>query len=345
MGTTGTKIKNGIVNILYPKKSIRDQFKDNTLLIGIETNTSMNELNATLQCLCHIEPLVNYIKYEFGKIKERIIFKSYEESGNCLTQSFKDLIEELWPDGLVQTEVPDANKYTNTAKSDKISDMIRKINPLYNENQHILIEIILTRLNQELNKAEKNEVDNNLIDTPTYKEPALKNFQEKFEKENKSKIGDFFYWTYCTNTKCKDCGKDYYQFSSCLYLFNSFVELYQYKLQNNNNNFDVKKINVLDCLDFSQKNQLQQQCSTCLNKRSCEIRKYIFCLPKILIFVFNKNIQMPNGINFSYTKTIRIKNFVGTKDEEEFKYDLIGIIIYTSQNGYIAFCNNPSNLS
>ena len=71
MGTTGTKIKNGIVNILYPKKSIRDQFKDNTLLIGIETNTSMNELNATLQCLCHIEPLVNYIKYEFGKIKER----------------------------------------------------------------------------------------------------------------------------------------------------------------------------------------------------------------------------------------------------------------------------------
>ena len=37
MGTTGTKIKNGIVNILYPKKSIRDQFKDNTLLIGIET--------------------------------------------------------------------------------------------------------------------------------------------------------------------------------------------------------------------------------------------------------------------------------------------------------------------
>lgn len=145
MGTTGTKIKNGIVNILYPKKSIRDQFKDNTLLIGIETNNSMNELNATLQCLCHIEPLVNYIKYEFGKIKERIIFKSYEESGNCLTQSFKDLIEELWPDGLVQTEVPEANKYTNTAKSDKISDMIRKINPLYNENQHILIEIILTR--------------------------------------------------------------------------------------------------------------------------------------------------------------------------------------------------------
>ena len=343
MGTTGTKIKNGIVNILYPKKSIRDQFKDNTLLIGIETNTSMNELNATLQCLCHIEPLVNYIKYEFGKIKERIIFKSYEQSGNCLTQSFKDLIEELWPDGLVQTEVPEANKYTNTAKSDKISDMIRKINPSYNENQHILIEIILTRLNQELNKAEKNEVDNNLIDTPTYKEPALKNFQEKFEKENKSKIGDFFYWTYCTNTKCKDCGKDYYQFSSCLYLFNSFVELYQYKRQNNNNNFEVKMINVLDCLEFSQKNQIQQPCTSCFNKRSCEIRKYIFCSPKILIFVFNKNIQMPNGINFFYTETISIKNFVEIKKQEEFIYDLIGIIIYTSQNGYIAFCNNPSN--
>ena len=52
---------------------------------------------------------------------------------------------------------------------------------------------------------------------------------------------------------------------------------------------------------------------------------------------------MPNGINFSYTETISIKNFVEIKKQEEFIYDLIGIIIYTSQNGYIAFCNNPSN--
>ena len=102
-------------------------------------------------------------------------------------------------------------------------------------------------------------------------------------------------------------------------------------------------INVLDCLEFSKKNQIQQPCTSCFNKRSCEIRKYIYCSPKILIFVFNKNIKMPNGINFSYNKTISIKNFVEIKKQEDFIYNLIGIIIYTSQNGYIAFCNNPSN--
>ena len=51
----------GISCDLEKYSSIQDQFESNTLLVGLEPNSNLNELNALLQCLSHIEPLVNYI--------------------------------------------------------------------------------------------------------------------------------------------------------------------------------------------------------------------------------------------------------------------------------------------
>ena len=59
----------GVPCNLEKYSSIQEQFVSNTLLVGLEPNSNLNELNALLQCLSHIEPLVNYIKYGFKKIK------------------------------------------------------------------------------------------------------------------------------------------------------------------------------------------------------------------------------------------------------------------------------------
>jgi ubiquitin C-terminal hydrolase len=50
-------------------------------------------MNATLQCLSQIEKLVNYFKYR-GKVE--IVIKKMKNQ-DCLTESFKNLIENLWP--------------------------------------------------------------------------------------------------------------------------------------------------------------------------------------------------------------------------------------------------------
>ena len=55
-------------------------------------------MNAVLQCLCHIEKLVNYFKYDrfvIDVIQENN-FK-YPNQKNLLISSFKYLVESLWP--------------------------------------------------------------------------------------------------------------------------------------------------------------------------------------------------------------------------------------------------------
>ena len=90
------------MGICFQKKytSIDEQFKKIRLLIGLNENEQIKELNAFLQCLIHIKPLVNYIKYKFEKIKERKAYSSYHRSGKCLSDAFRDLIDKLFPNGL-----------------------------------------------------------------------------------------------------------------------------------------------------------------------------------------------------------------------------------------------------
>ena len=52
-------------------------------------------MNATLQCLCQIRKLVKYFKY-YPYINE-VISNKYSYNKLCLTTSFKELVDSLWP--------------------------------------------------------------------------------------------------------------------------------------------------------------------------------------------------------------------------------------------------------
>ena len=63
--------------------------------IGLQNVGATCYMNATIQCLCQIEKLVDHFKsnQEIDKI-----IKSYKDNNkDCLTKSFKNLIENLWP--------------------------------------------------------------------------------------------------------------------------------------------------------------------------------------------------------------------------------------------------------
>ena len=51
-------------------KSIKSQFNNIQLLIGLQKNEDFTELNSVLQCLCNIKPLADYFKYKFDNIKK-----------------------------------------------------------------------------------------------------------------------------------------------------------------------------------------------------------------------------------------------------------------------------------
>ena len=50
--------------------SIYEQYQRTELLIGLKPNSKLPELNAILQCLCHIEPIINYFRYKYEQIKK-----------------------------------------------------------------------------------------------------------------------------------------------------------------------------------------------------------------------------------------------------------------------------------
>ena len=63
--------------------------------MGLQKVSGTCYMNAILQCLSQIEKLTNYFKYTH-RVKD--IIKEYKQNGIlCLIESYKYLIENLWP--------------------------------------------------------------------------------------------------------------------------------------------------------------------------------------------------------------------------------------------------------
>ena len=328
--------------------NIQRQYIMIELLEGLNPNNKLYELNALLQCLCHIEPLVNYFKYKFEEIKKISSYKKAKDNGLCLAECFKNIIDDLWPDIKIKNKSEIITHY-NTKSSKEFSDMIYKINPNYNENQEYLIKFLQTRLHEELNKVENknhNYTNNNLSD----KNKSFQNYLNNFKEYNQSKISDIFYGTYYSYTQFL-CGHQEYNFQSYTFGFYSFQQVLQNKIITFNNGqnplyinriFNMNEINIYDCLFYD--NQIKsgyKLCKICSIEQQCSNKNIIYSAPKILCFVFNKNENVPM-MNFNIENNINIYQFSEIKSM--INYELIGIIVYFYPNRYVAFCKNPVNM-
>ena len=328
--------------------NIQRQYIMIELLEGLNPNNKLYELNALLQCLCHIEPLVNYFKYKFEEIKKISSYKKAKDNGLCLAECFKNIIDDLWPDIEIKNK-SEIFTHFNTKSSKKFSDMIYKINPNYNENQEYLIKFLQTRLHEELNKVENknhNYTNNNLSD----KNKSFQNYLNNFKEYNQSKISDIFYGTYYSYTQFL-CGHQEYNFQSYTLGFYSFQQVLQNKIITFNNGqnplyinriFNMNEINIYDCLFYD--NQIKsgyKLCKICSIEQQCSNKNIIYSAPKILCFVFNKNENVPM-MNFNIENNINIYQFSEIKSM--INYELIGIIVYFYPNRYVAFCKNPVNM-
>ena len=176
---------NGILCVSPEKKykNIQKQYSMIDLLIGLRPNNKLYELNALLQCLCHIESLVNFFKYKCDEIKTYNGYKKYKGNGLCLTDCFKSIVDGLWPD--FDTDNKNKSKiktYRASQSSKEFLDMIYKIYPDYNENQEYLLKFMQKRLHEELNKVEKQNPNfSNTIDLSDIN-MSLENYKINFKK-------------------------------------------------------------------------------------------------------------------------------------------------------------------
>ena len=268
----------------------------------------------------------------------------YKQTGKCLLDSFKNMLDKLWP----KEAIKEKKTFIKSENSKELLEMIYKINPLYDENQELLINFFLMRLHNELNKCEGEiKANEEIIIDETNKDLTVKLFTENFGKNNMSLISDLFFGTYYSNFVCNICGHNGFNFQSYIYGFYSLSQVFQYKYmtcQNNQNTLymnkmiNLKEINIYDCLYFDQQIKSNFQiCNSCHKRVPHNFQNNIYIAPEIYSFVFNKNDLMPN-INFLIEKNINIILFSEVKINT--KYELIGVIYYFSPNRYISYCYN-----
>ena len=331
--------------------SLEEQYINTKILIGFQKNIKINELNALLQCLCHIKALADYAKYKFDKIEDIQSYKTFHKSKKCLTDSFKDIVEKIWPKDVKGKSDESLKTFSKTEQSKDFIEMIYKINPNYNENQNLLIEFIIKRLHEELNKVKdqnKNSNNSYAMKAVTDKNIALKNYGDKFAKENQSKISDYFYGTYYNLTFCYGCQRYLYVFQPYTYGRYSLDQVFKYKRETYysgknilymNKPINFNEVNIYDCLFFDLQIQTSfQTCTNCKFMNNIQKKNIIFVSPIILTFIFNKNVFLQN-ISFSFEERINISQLV--EKQINITYELIGIIFNPFENHYVAYCKNP----
>jgi len=178
-------------------------------------------MNATIQCFCQIEKLVDYFK-SHQRINN-IIDEYKNKNEDCLTTSFKYLIENLWP-----TDESYQDKKYNLKNSNnkyfvpkEFKEKISKMNPLFEgakaNDSKDLVNFIIMRLHEELNEGIK--CQNGIAPSQEDEMSMFNFFQQNYNQENKSIIRDLFYGINGTIYECSSCHTKKYNYQIGFFLY------------------------------------------------------------------------------------------------------------------------------
>ena len=192
-------------------------------------------MNATLRSLAQIEKLVYYFKNKQNiQTIDYSIAKCKQNKKDSLTESFKILIDNLWPEFYNSNLKKNNNNYYYEPfdfKS-KISSMNSLFQGVQANDAKDLVNFIIMTLHEELNiKQKQNFINNNLNINQTNQQMVFQNFYNSFYGENKSIISEIFYGISHTDTKCSNCNYNKHNFEAYFFLNFPLEEVRKYKLQ------------------------------------------------------------------------------------------------------------------
>ena len=320
-------------------------------ITGLYNIGSTCYMNATLQCLLHVSPLISYFIRVYPKDKDKLekLNESIFSKGK-ISEAFFEIIKSISEAGKNKKNITQNNPYQNYNKSnDAVSPEIfqktvGKYNPQFqnleaNDSKDLIL-YLLQVMHQELNYYTKNIAFNgypNQFD----RDKTFWAFFKSYDATNFSIISDLFYGTSENTTKCLSCEKFIYNFQKFEFL--SFGVLkYQNKEFNLYNGFD----------DYIKIDRLagdnQYYCNYCKKLCDADIYTKIFKPPKNLLINidYGKNKKyMPKFIK--YDDEIDITKYLNDYSGKPIRYKILGICSHFGDSGsyghYIAFCRNKQN--
>ena len=327
-------------------------------------------MNATLQCFSQIEKLVIYFKYNH-RIEE-IIQKYQYKKELCLTESFKYLMENLWPSNpsYIKAEFNNKNSNNSYFSPSEFKNKISKMNSLFkgvaaNDSKDLVNFIIMT-LHDELNKEKKNTQINtsNIQIDQTNQQLVFQYFLNSFISENNSLISDLFYANSTTSTQCSGCQTIKYNFQTYFFLIFPLEEIRKFKIETMINQFtlnnqsimninpmlyqqnlmiyknncqNINSVNFDDCFLFNQKmdffkGENSMYCNNCNQQLPACYQTFLFTVPNILIIILNRGKGIQFKVKMEFNENLNLFNYV-QKKETGYMYKLIGVVTHMGESG------------
>ena len=287
-------------------------------------------MNATIQCLAHVENLTkHFLKH---KNIEKIISNKYK----CkLSNSFLKVLQNLWLNNKIKYYSPDDFK-----------NIISEMNPLFagiqaNDSKDLILFLMET-IHNELNTAQNINPPNQTLNQYDY-EATFKLFSNYIKNNYRSVISNLFYGMYNSMMKCLNCNIITHNIQCYNILIFPLEEVRKYKNRMQN------MVDIIECFEYYQKEdymigQNQIYCNNChIMANSVNISKLIIA-PNVLVINLNRGKGLQFNIKIKFGEFLDIKNFVYYKDKSPTFYELIGIVTHfgpSSMGGhFIAFCKS-----
>ena len=326
--------------------------------IGLNNIGSTCYMNATLQCLLHVSPLISYFKNLYPKdflslIELNNSIPSQGYISNAFFHLIRDILIKMYQSSLnnsindlnPKTSILDRTNSLNKAVSpENFQKTLGRFNPQFknleaNDSKDLIL-YLLQVMHQELNYYSKNVPFNGYPNQYNRAQTYLA-FLASYDITNYSIISDLFYGTYENVTKCAQCNLYIYNFQKFEFL--SFgVSKYHGKEFNIMNGFD----------DYTKKDQLtgdnKYYCNNCKKLCDAEIQTLLIVPPKYLLINidYGKNKKyMPSSVKFD--EEIDITKYINLNYNKNIRYRIIGVCSHLGDSGisghYIAFCKNTKN--
>ena len=300
---------------------------------GLENIGATCYMNATLQCLCHI----NNIKKYFNDEKKKI--KNINNINTPLLNAFIEVITNLWKLSNEKYYAP--NNFKN---------LISELNPLFrgiqaNDSKDLIIFIYET-LHKELNNPNSDDIKLTNVNNSNIPN-ELKEFRNNYYSQNKSIIVKIFYSEQSNNLKCCSCNFNKVSYNIISFLIFPLEKIRLLLTKKKPNGF--ANVSLEDCFEMNEESEIlngQNQifCNNCHRCSDALSYNKLYNCPEVLTIILNRGKGLEFDVEFKFPMFINIEKYVIDKSCET-NYELIGVLTHLGPSGmsghFIAYCKSP----